>query len=76
MIFGIKEKSVILTHTMYCWLLLKYNRATYDLFCGPGSHIETLTYYIYLHKHVFYFESKIMFFTKDKIIKHYKCNSN
>ncbi len=41
--FGIKEKSIILTY-MYCWY--KYTRATYDWFCGPGSHIKIEKYRI------------------------------
>ncbi len=37
MIFGIKGTFIILNDTICCWY--KYTRATYDWFCGAGSHI-------------------------------------
>ncbi len=37
MIFGIKGTFIILNDTICCWY--KYARATYDWFCGAGSHI-------------------------------------
>ncbi len=39
MIFGIKEKCIILIHTMYCCYCYKYTCVTYDCFCAPGSHM-------------------------------------
>ncbi len=37
MIFGIKEIWIVLTHTVYCWLLLQISPRNW--FCAPGTHM-------------------------------------
>ncbi len=37
--FGIKGKSIILTHKIYFGYCYKYTRSAYDWFCAPGSQI-------------------------------------
>ncbi len=45
MIFGIKEKWIILTHiVVYCY---KYTCVTYDCFCAAGTHISIQLHHIY-----------------------------
>ncbi len=41
MIFGMKEKLIILTHTMFVgYLAIKYTCAAYDCFCAPESYLD------------------------------------
>ncbi len=38
MIFGLKENCIILTHTMYCWLLLQLYLYYYLLLCSRDTY--------------------------------------
>ncbi len=40
MMFGIKLKCIILTHTLYYCYYYKYSCAAYDCVCAPGTHLS------------------------------------
>ncbi len=42
MIFSIKEKLIILSHTVCCWLFLQIFLCYYDCFCAPGTHMAEI----------------------------------
>ncbi len=48
--FGIKEKCIILSHTMYCWLLLQIYLMTFSKF--PNSNV--ISYYCNTIFYVFF----------------------